>query len=58
MSKIKPRDKRRMSETLDSWRWAESPEDIPSGENRERKDELVKYLWNALLKSEGLGVAR
>lgn len=57
-SKIKPRDKVKMLGLLDEWRWTEDPGLIPNGENHKRKEELVKYLYNALLKYEGLGVAK
>lgn len=57
-STIKPKDKQKMLGLIDEWRWMEDPGDIPSGENDKRKRELVQYLYNALLRFEGLGVTK
>lgn len=55
-SSIKDKDKEKMYDVIDEWRWTEDPGDLPQGENDKRKSELVTYLYNAVLKFEGLGV--
>jgi len=55
-AKISPKDKKKMSEILDEMRWTEDPGDITLSENDKRKEELGKYIYNAILKFEGHGV--